>query len=269
MLVKSGYQSSIIKMENLFFVPQLLDIELTTAEIHIWLASLDQPVSQFQSLLSMDERIRAERFHFDEHRKRFIIRRGILRTILGCYLSVEPSRLQFCYGRNGKPALADPFGKGKVSFNLSHSEGIALYAFIRNCEIGLDVEHIREISEMGQIAERFFSARENAAFQALPKSKKKEAFFNCWTRKEAFIKATGDGLTWPLDKFDVSLVPGEPAGLLRIEGDSKAASRWSIVELKPSSNNIAAVAYEGHDFQLTCFNWQASTLFETNLDTIS
>jgi 4'-phosphopantetheinyl transferase len=242
-------------MNNPLFVLQLLDRELTTGEIHIWCVSLDQPLSRYlrlTQLLSMDERMTAERFHFEEDRKRFIVRRGILRTILGCYLSVEPSRLQFSYVKNGKPQIADIFGEGKISFNLSHSEGLAIYAFARERDIGVDIERIRDIPEMEQIAECFFSARENTAIRALPGNRKKEAFFTCWTRKEAFIKATGDGLSWPLDEFDVSSVPGEPARLLRIEGDSKAASQWFIQDLKPALGFAAAFAVKGRPGLVRC-----------------
>ncbi len=240
------------------FRPSPLDLELKTDEIHVWCASLDQPVSQFQRLrqtLSVDEGTTAERFHFERDRKRFNAGRGILRTILGWYLGVEPSRLQFYYREDGKPALADTFGKGRIHFNLSHSEGLALYAFTRDREIGVDIEYIHELSEMDQIAERFFSVKENAVFRTLPKSKKKEAFFRCWTCKEAFIKAIGDGLSHPLDKFDVSLVPGEPARLLSVEGYSKAASRWTIQELRPGSDFVAAFAIEGRSSQLHCWQW--------------
>jgi 4'-phosphopantetheinyl transferase len=242
-------------MNNLLFVPQLRGKELATDEIHIWCASLDQPVSRFQRLLSMDEIMRAEQYHFEEDRKRFIICRGILRTILGYYLDVEPGRFQFCYGKNKKPALSDIFVKGEIRFNLSHSEGLALYAFTRDREIGVDIEHIRDIPEIEKIAERFFSERENAVIRVLPKSKKKEAFFNCWTRKEAFIKATGDGLSWPLDRFDVSLVPGEPARLQRIEGDSRAASQWYIEDLKPAPGFAAACAVKGRIGRVRCWQW--------------
>jgi 4'-phosphopantetheinyl transferase len=138
---------------------------------------------------------------------------------------------------------------------MSDSEGLALYAFTRDHEVGVDVERIRDIPEMDQIAERFFSTRENAIFRELPESKKKEAFFNCWTLKEAFIKAIGDGLHCPLDKFEVSLVPGEPANLLSIEGDSRAAARWSIQELKPSCGFAAAFAVEERSYQLHCWQW--------------
>ena len=240
-----------------FFSHPPLDLELKTDEIHVWRASLDQSISQsrrLRKILSMDERIRAERFHFEQDRKRFIVGRGILRTILGRYLNEEPDRLQFCYGKHGKPELPDTFGKRAILFNMSDSEGLALYAFTRYHEIGVDIEHIREISDMDQIAESFFSLRENAVFCSIPKDKKKEAFFNCWTRKEAFIKAVGDGLSRPLNKFDVSLVPGESARLLRIEGDSKGASRWSIQELKPASGFVAAFAVKKRSWQLRC--WQ-------------
>jgi 4'-phosphopantetheinyl transferase len=144
---------------------QLWGRELRNDEIHIWYASLDKPVPWFRKLLSSDEGKRTKRVQFDEHQKRFIVRLGILRTILGHYLSVNPSSIQFTYGKNGKPALADTFGRGTVHFNLSHSNGIALYAFTRDREIGVDIEHIRDISEVEQIVERFFSEREKAVFR--------------------------------------------------------------------------------------------------------
>ena len=163
--------------------------------------------------------------------------------------------MQFCYGKNGKPALANTFGEGTIHFNMSSSKGLALYAFTRDRNIGVDIEHIHDVAEMEQIAEQFFSERENAAFCALPKNMKREAFFNCWTRKEAFIKAVGDGLSLPLDKFDVSVVPGEPPKLLRINGDPKAASRWFIEELKPASGFSAALAVKGQSRRLHSWEW--------------
>jgi 4'-phosphopantetheinyl transferase len=205
-------------MNNRVLVPEQLNEELANDKVHIWCS--------------------------DEHRKHFINRRGILRTILGYYLGVEPSRLQFCYGKNEKSVLADMFGNGYVHFNLSHSKGLALYAFSRHHEIGVDFEHIRDIPEMEQIARRFFSAGENAVFHALPKSKKKEVFFSFWTRKEAVLKATGDGLSRPLDRFDVSLAPGEPARLLRIDGGSKTIPQWLVQDLKPAPGFAAAFAVE-------------------------
>lgn len=244
----------------LFPIPSTpsLDLELPTDEIHVWCASLDRPVSRFQrlkQLLSQDESMRAERFHFEQDRKRFIARYGILRTLCGRYLNVDPSRLVFCNGKNGKPILANEFDNSSLHFNLSYSDGIALYGFTREQQIGVDIERIYDISEMGQIAQRFFSKTENEILCSLPESKKKEAFFHCWTRKEAFIKAIGDGLSYPLHKFDVSLIPGEPARLLRIEGDSKRASRWSVQDLKPALGFVAALAIEGGRQRLRCWQW--------------
>ena len=188
--------------------------------------------------------MRADRFCFDKDRKKFIVRVGILRTILGRYVGVEPNALRFIYGKRGKPMLADLFLNGSIHFSMSHSEGLALYAFTCDHEMGVDTEFIRDIPEMDQIAERFFSARENAVFRSLPASKKREAFFNYWTRKEAFIKAVGEGLYLPLDAFDVSLVPGKPARLLRTDENLGIASRWFIQELKPAPGFAGALALE-------------------------
>ncbi|MCK4828574.1 4'-phosphopantetheinyl transferase superfamily protein, partial [bacterium] len=210
---------------------------------------------RLKQLLSPVESMRAERFHFEQDRKRFIACHGILRMICGRYLNVDPRRLRFCNGKNGKPTLANEFDNRSIHFNLSHSHGIALYGYTRDQQIGVDIEHIHDISEMGQIAQRFFSKTENEIFRSLPESKKKEAFFHCWTRKEAFIKAIGDGLSYPLHKFDVSLIPGEPAKLLRIEGDSKRASRWSVQDLKPAPGFVAAFAIEGGRQRLRCWQW--------------
>jgi 4'-phosphopantetheinyl transferase len=248
----------ILEMLSSSFNPPPLDLELTDDEIHIWCAVLDSPpyrIRRFVQLLSIDERTRAQLFHFERDRKRFIVGRGMLRMILGFYLNFEPSQLKFCYGKNGKPALADTFGKGRICFNLSKSDGVALFAFTGDREIGVDIEKIRDIPEMEQIAENFFSVRENEVFRALPRSEKQEAFFSCWTRKEALVKAIGDGLSCPLDTFDVSLVPGDPAMLLRIEGDSEAASRWSIQELEPAFGFAAAFAVTGRRWRLHCWQW--------------
>ncbi len=242
-------------MNTILHNPRLVGVKLPTDEIHIWYVLLEQPVSGFQRLLSEDERTRAERYHFEEDRRRFIVRRGILKTLLGGYLGIEPYQVEFCYGKNGKPGIPDIFGKTKLQFNLSHSEGLVLYTFTRDYEIGVDIEYVRDIPGMGRIAKRFFSARENSIFQSLPESQKKEAFFNCWTRKEAFIKAIGDGLSYPLDSFDVSLVPGEPARLIGIKGGFREASRWSLRDLQPAVGFTAALAVKGPIEQVYYQQW--------------
>jgi 4'-phosphopantetheinyl transferase len=238
---------------------QPLELELASDEIHVWRASLDQPVSQFNTLgqtLSVDERAKAERFHFERDRKHFVVGRGILRTILASYLKVKAVKVQFRYGKNGKPALANTFGKGTIFFNFSDSEGLALYAFSRDGEVGVDVENIRYIPEMDQIVERFFSPGENVVYQSLPKSMRTKAFFNGWTRKEAFMKATGEGLSLGLDRFEVSLAPGEPAALLMVNGDAQEASHWSLWAVDPGPDFVAAVAIERRGSWVNCLQWK-------------
>jgi 4'-phosphopantetheinyl transferase len=235
-------------------------LKLMADEIHIWAAVLGQAESrldEFIQMLSSDERVRAEKFFFERDRRRFIVRRGILRAILGLYLDIEPRRVAFLYGRNGKPEQADAFEKESVHFNVSDSDGISLFAFTRDREIGVDIEHIRDIPEMEQIAERFFSIKENEVLRTLPWSQKREAFFSCWTCKEAFIKALGEGLSLPLDKFDVSLTPGALAKLLSIEGDSREASRWSVHNFKPAPDYLGSFAVKSHRFETKRWRWEA------------
>jgi 4'-phosphopantetheinyl transferase len=230
---------------------------LGNEEVHVWRAKLDLQSSCIQSLiqiLSADERTRADRFYFQKDRERFIVARGLLRVILGRYINMEPSRLQFRYNPYGKPALANESGGNGLCFNLSHSDGLALYAITRGREIGVDIERIRPDLAEGQIAERFFSPREVKALRSLPPSLQPVGFFNCWTRKEAYIKARGKGLTLPLDQFDVSLVPGEQAVLLCVSGDPKESSRWSLLDLLPEAGYVAAIAVEGCHWRPKC--WQ-------------
>lgn len=236
-----------------------LDLKLKLGEIHIWFGELDQAVPElyrFIHILSMDERMRAGRFHFQKNRIRFIVRHGMLRMILGRYLGVKASELRFYNEENGKPAITENFGNGTIQFNLSHSNGVALFAFTRDRKIGVDIEYIHDISDMEQIAERFFSINENKVLRSLPKLKKREAFYNGWVCKEAFVKALGCGLSRPLDRFDVSLVPGEPAKLLRIQGDSREASRWSIQYLKPAPDYVGAIAVKSRMLEIKCWRWE-------------
>jgi 4'-phosphopantetheinyl transferase len=234
------------------------NLKLAAGEIHVWFAVLDQSASEFYRYirtLSAEERVTARRFYFQEDRKRFVARHGILRMILGCYLGVKASELRFYHGENGKPAITETFSKEPICFNLSHSNGAALFAFTRNHEIGVDIEHIRDISEMEDIVERFFSTREKTFFRALAHEKRREAFFDCWTRKEALIKAIGEGLSCPLDKFDVTPVPDEGETLPTIEGDPKGVPDWPIHTLRLARDYAGALATESKSFTLRCFKW--------------
>ena len=236
--------------------PEILTLD--NNEVHVWRASLDLAASRIQSLkqtLSLDEREKVERFYFQKDRRRFVITRGLLRMILSLYLEIEPSQLRFDYDIYGKPALARESGGAELCFNLSHSHGIALYAVTRNREIGVDIELVRAEVEIQQIAERFFSPQECATLCALPSNMQAEAFFACWTRKEAYIKARGEGLAFPLNQFDVSLAPGEPAALLSTKGDPQEASHWSLHELDPGPGYVAALAVERYGWCLQCWQW--------------
>lgn len=235
-------------------------LSLDSGAVHVWRASLHQSPSQierFRETLDDDEGSRADRFYFSRDRERFIVARGILRAILGRYLDRAPESLSFSYSTHGKLALASEPGADAIRFNLSHSHGMALYAVTRGGEVGVDLELIRCDLEAEQIAERFFSHSEIVALRALPPGVRKYAFFLCWTRKEAYIKARGDGLSMPLDQFDVSLIPGEPAALLSTKPDAAEAFRWSLWNLTPASSYAAALVAKGRDWTLSCWQWPA------------
>lgn len=226
----------------------------------MWRVSLDESQPpKFESLLDDDERNRAARFRFQEHRNRFIVARGALRTILGGYLQAEPAALQFSYGRYGKPALAEGFAANAVSFNLSHSGEFMLMAVTRGREVGVDTELINQEFVTSEVAEKFFSRREILSLRSRPEHLQTEAFFNCWTRKEAYIKARGEGLTLPLDQFDVSLEPSG-ASLLDNRISPGEVSRWSLQELHPAPGYCAAVAVEGFSWRLRLIDFSSRTL---------
>jgi 4'-phosphopantetheinyl transferase len=223
-------------------------------EVHVWKIALEQPVEVRRKLaltLSAAEMERAGRFYFERHRHHFVVARGFMRAILAGYLDIAPAAVCFTLGAHGKPALA---GHGRdLRFNLSHTGELALLAVTLGRDVGVDIEQVRSLDDAATIAARFFSAAENRAWLAVPDAQKPVAFFNAWTRKEAFIKALGDGLSYPLDRFDVSLAPGEPARLLRVAGDPEATRRWRIEALEPAAGYAAAVAVAGHDWRLVHF----------------
>lgn len=203
--------------------------------------------------LAAEEQTRAARFQFQRDRERFIVAHGLLRAILGTYLNRSPQRLAFWYHSHGKPALARESGEDTISFNMAHSQGVVIYAFARAREVGIDLEFIRRGLELEQIADRFFSRGEVAALRALPTEFREYAFFTCWARKEAYIKARGEGLSLPLDQFEVSLNPGEPAALLATQ-DPGEAHRWSLQEMPPEPGYAAALAVEGDGLYLSYWN---------------
>ncbi len=231
---------------------------LPREEVHVWRVALDPDEAVIHALkgtLSAVELERAGRFYFAKDRRAFTVARGVLRTVLGRYLGQPPQQIAFTYGPHGKPALPVEPGQPSLCFNLSHSGNLALIAAAWGREIGVDVEQHRVRVNAEPIAERFFSPAEVAVFTALPAEQKQAAFFACWTRKEAYIKARGKGLAIPLDEFDVSLRPGEAARLLATRDDPREAGRWSLRELEIDPGYSAALMVEGEGWQLQCWRW--------------
>jgi 4'-phosphopantetheinyl transferase len=216
------------------------------SQVQVWAVQLEASehhFSQCRSWLSPDEAARAARFHFEEHRRAFILGRGVLRALLGGLLEMAPGKVQFSYGPKGKPGLAD--SNFPIRFNASNSGNLAVYAFTEGCDIGIDVEQVRSVPEMEQIAERFFAPDETSELMALPEPDRPQAFYNCWTRKEAYIKAVGDGLSVPLDSFRVTLRPGAAAEMLCLGGSIEAAKGWTFHDFAPAPEFIGALAYPG------------------------
>jgi 4'-phosphopantetheinyl transferase len=195
-------------------------------------------------LLSNVERERARRFAFERDRRRFVIARAQLRQLLGVRLGTAPEAVQLVYGPRGKPALAAPFTGSGVRFNVSRSGDVAVFAFAYDREVGVDVEEVRVIPDADTIVAQMFSPREKADYFALSPRDRALGFFQCWTRKEAFIKALGDGLYHPLDRFDVSLAPGDPARILRVEGTPAGDCPWTLHSFSPGAGLIGALVMQ-------------------------
>jgi 4'-phosphopantetheinyl transferase len=228
-------------------------LTLPENEVQLWrvdLATVAPGEPHWQKLLSDDERERAARFHFSRDRQRFVAARALLRTILGAYLACDPKDLTFQYSNKGKPALGPSHANHNLAFNISHSATVALLAFTRGRQIGVDVEHIRQDFDIEGIARRFFSIHEQSEFLTFAPAEKYAAFFRCWTRKEAYIKATGEGLSLPLSQFDVSIAAGDARALLATRPDASEAGQWSLREIPAGSGYLAALCVRGHGWNL-------------------
>jgi 4'-phosphopantetheinyl transferase len=227
--------------------------------VHVWRVRLDRPDSEIERLratLAPDELARADRFSFLRGRSEYVIGRGAVRAILAGYLDTSPADILIRAMPQGKPCLASP--SSDLRFNLSHSGQLALVAVARGREVGVDVEEVDADSDLERrlaLARRFFSPAEVAALESLPAASQTGAFYACWTRKEAYLKARGGGLSLGLAAFDVSLRPGEPAALLATRDDPAQAARWSLHALDPGPGYAAALAVEGQDCVIKCWDW--------------
>jgi 4'-phosphopantetheinyl transferase len=210
--------------------------------VHLWQRRLDASTAEIDAcyaLLSADEREQAMRKRVERPRSDFILTRGTLRSLLAGYLKTSPHSLSFEYTSYGKPLLKD---HRDFRFNVSHSDGLALLGFTRNREIGVDIEKVHPQTDTRQLAERFFSLREREDLRTLSGDELHAAFFRCWTRKEAYIKAKGQGLSLPLHQFDVSIAPNETKALLATRPDAAEAARWMICDISAPSGYAAALA---------------------------
>ena len=224
-------------------------------QVDVWRVRLDRHadlVNFIESTLSTDETQRAARFHFEVDRNRFIVAHACLRLILARYLRCEPLQLDFSTNEYGKPAVLNDH---KFEFNLTHSGDYALIAVTRERKVGVDVEHIRPGADLESLAARYFSQREVSELTVVPLEQKTIAFFNGWTRKEAYIKAQGLGLSLPLDGFDVSLSPGEPVILRATRPDPHEAARWTLLSLRVAPGYEGALAVEGHGLNFQYWDW--------------
>jgi 4'-phosphopantetheinyl transferase len=218
-----------------------LPITLASDEIHIWKAPLDGPPS-YAELLSADEQERANRFLFEKHRNRFVNARGILRTILGNYLGSSPKELRFRLQKGGKPELHNEETQARLRFNLAHTGDLAIYALALDHEIGIDLERVRPYAEALPIANRFFSKQEYDWLLGQPLELRNFCFFRLWTRKEAYLKASGDGLRLPLNQFTI------------LPDQSSAGDLW-VEELEPEKAHVAALMGYGCRKQLMTYSY--------------
>ncbi|WP_017306450.1 4'-phosphopantetheinyl transferase family protein [Spirulina subsalsa] len=232
-----------------------MSLSLPLNEIHLWQVSLLHPpfpLPQLISLLSPDEQARATRYALERDRVSFQISRGCLRLLLAHYLATSPHRLQFSYTPNGKPSLTD----FSLSFNLSHSHQLALYSITPRYPIGVDLEHLRPIANVVQLAQRFFTPREAAQIAALEGTLAETAFFQAWTRKEAYLKATGEGIKG-LKQVEVSCLPDAPVEILHLAHSSETPADWSLYHLTPAPDYIGALAVGSRDVVLRCWgDWE-------------
>jgi 4'-phosphopantetheinyl transferase len=213
----------------------------------VWRGIVDIPPTRLQvyrNILSDAERQRAERFRFPQHQTRFIAARGMLRSLLGHYLALAPQDIELDIGPQGKPFVRNPVAR-PLYFNVSHSQKIALFAFSHDSEIGIDVEGSKPGLDYHSVGKRVMSAQEQQWIQSLPASKQKAAFLTCWTRKEAFVKALGSGLTFPIRDLTVTFLPHQIPTIANIEDPDLASRPWALYPLYPRIHYAAALVVAG------------------------
>ncbi len=232
-------------------------------EVHVWCVPLTASPPELQRLrqfLSRDEQARAERFLFEKHRHRFAVGRGYQRELLARYVHAAPASLAFQYEGLGKPRLTDSTENAGLCFNFSNSGDLGLLAITLNAELGVDIEKIRELSDMSGLANRFFCVEEAEFISAQEGRDRLAAFFRCWTRKEAYLKAIGKGLTVPLNRVVVSTEADGPAEIISIGDSASKATQWRLAHLQPAAGYIGAVALPRHGDAIRCWSWLTAAM---------
>lgn len=229
--------------------PQISGPELSESLVQIWTVHLQGEHSRYAATLSEDENARAGRFYFDRDRNRYAAGRHALRHLLSGYLGIPAPQIEFRYSEYGKPWVKHLSAGLPLRFNVTHCEQWALIGLTLSHRMGVDIERVRLLDDIDGVARSCFSSRELDQFFTVPADRKAEAFFNCWTRKEAFVKACGEGLSHHLQEFDVTLVPGEPAEIQKVRGEVESAGGWSLADLRPLPGFVGAAVVEQPDVQ--------------------
>lgn len=233
--------------------------DLGDAVAHLWVVALDlvpEKLPDFRSILSSDERERASRFLSDVDARRYMAARASLRSLLGAYVGIEPARLRFTYDEFGKPCLGGEAQGTSVCFSVSHTVDLGLFGFVREHRIGIDLEHVRPDIDVESLAKNHFSPNEFQKLRLLSSDQQLEAFFCCWTRKEAYLKGRGEGMSYGLDRVEVSLSHGEPVAVLRTADDPDVSRRWTLEHLTPATGYLGAAAVETDRVTFQCFQWE-------------
>ena len=231
------------------------ELKIGGQEVHLWFGTCEDLYPKLWELnrtLSETEQKRADKYKFPKDRYRWLIRIGVLRTLISYYLSIDSKLIRFGANQYGKPFIENRHPGHLLEFNLSHSNDMVLYAFSFGRRVGVDIEYMRPIKDMDTLIESNFSSNEKDEFAALPIDKRQAAFYHCWTQKEAFVKALGEGLSRGLDQFDVSVTPDSPAALKRTVWDQEEAGRWSLTAIHSIPGYAAALAVEGSGWVLQC-----------------
>lgn len=227
--------------------------ELSDKAVHIWpfhSRATDQALADFERCITPDEAERAARFRLDEARNTYIVTRGVLRHLLGCYLAVDPMKVRFAYTPKGKPLLESSSG---LHFNVTHSNEMAAIAITAGCPIGIDMEAVRSLPHWERIAKRFFRADEVTEIMSASPGERESCFFRCWVRKEAYIKATGQGLFLPLDSFQVTETSGAISRIVHRGSDARSDEAWTLHDLDLAAGYASALVYQDQQRSVSVF----------------